>query len=143
MSSAERSRKWRAANPDKVRGYSLRYYRNNREKERVRKKLYDQNNQDKVLEWRKRGKLKRYGITPFQYDEMLDHQGGRCAICSALPNGKPLVVDHKHVDGYNEMQASEKSRYNRGLLCSNCNHLLGHAHEDASVLVNAAYYLTS
>jgi hypothetical protein len=31
----------------------------------------------------------------------------------------------------------------RGLLCTNCNRMIGHAHDDASRLIKAASYLSS
>jgi hypothetical protein len=52
-----------------------------------------------------------FSITPEEYDEILAHQGGKCAICRRLPKpGKRLAVDHSHV-----------TTYVRGLLCFVCN----------------------
>jgi hypothetical protein len=39
---------------------------------------------------------RRYGITLDQYVELLEAQGGVCAICGLPPKGGPLVVDHCH-----------------------------------------------
>lgn len=50
---------------------------------------------------------KAYGITPEQYDALLEAQGGRCALCGRQPKGKRLAVDHRHSDGQV-----------RGLLCA-------------------------
>ena len=44
------------------------------------------------------------------YQTMLAAQGGRCAICRRLPNGRRLEADHDHVTGKV-----------RGLLCNGCN----------------------
>lgn len=42
---------------------------------------------------------RRYGITLAQYVELLELQGGVCAVCGKPPKpGKPLVVDHNHDD---------------------------------------------
>jgi Recombination endonuclease VII len=74
---------------------------------------------------------KVFGITAEKYDEMLELQGGRCAICRVKPRTRRLSVDHDHAT--NEI---------RGLLCTRCNHkLLGSAREDPVVLRRAARYL--
>lgn len=72
-----------------------------------------------------------FGLTPEQYDHMLELQGGRCAICEKRPGKRRLAVDHDHETG--EI---------RGLLCTRCNHkLLGAAHESQAMLRRAARYL--
>lgn len=75
-------------------------------------------------------KLKsKYGITLDDYDAMVAHQRGRCAICETVPaNG--LVIDHNHDTG--EV---------RGLLCGSCNTGIGHLGDDPSRLVTASIYL--
>lgn len=78
---------------------------------------------------------KVYGISPSQYEELLERQGGRCAICRVRPKSKRLAVDHNHQTG--EV---------RGLLCAGeygCNKgLLGSAHDDASLLWSAYVYMS-
>ncbi len=54
--------------------------------------------------------LRKYGLTPESYDALLVEQGGRCAICQALPTARALAVDHDHETGAV-----------RGLLCTSCN----------------------
>jgi len=75
-----------------------------------------------------------YGITKAQYDKMLVQQGGKCAVC-----GKDNVCDgkvvHMSVDHDHETGAV------RGLLCNNCNAILGHAHDDPAILVKLVEYL--
>lgn len=88
--------------------------------------------------WRQKNKRKlrdqqlqnRYGITIEQYEELLDVQGGVCAICKQLcASGKDLAVDHDHDTGVV-----------RGLLCMNCNIGIGHlATQDR--LMQALIYL--
>lgn len=65
--------------------------------------------------------LKRYGITVEQYDSMLAEQNGRCPLCGDKP--KRLFVDHCH-----------KTNEVRGLLCSNCNTVLGMVKENPRTL---------
>lgn len=63
----------------------------------------------------RRSHLKRkYGISTEKYDEMLKSQAGVCAICAGPPDRKYFCVDHSH--DYGSV---------RGLLCFNCNVLLG------------------
>lgn len=81
--------------------------------------------------------LKRgYGISVEDYAKMLEQQNGVCACCSkpetTIQGGKvlPLAVDHDHSD--NTI---------RGLLCLSCNHMLGKAKDDPSILRAGAAYL--
>lgn len=80
--------------------------------------------------------LKRHGISADDYMRLLDAQQGTCAIC-----GKPethkykgqvqrLAVDHNHQTGYI-----------RGLLCRDCNLLIGLAEESLDRLQGAYDYL--
>lgn len=74
-----------------------------------------------------------YGITEAQYDEVLEHQGGACAICRKPPAaGKNLHVDHDH-----------KTGAVRGLLCMPCNHHLIGRYRDPQLFFRAGEYLTS
>ena len=74
--------------------------------------------------------MRTYGIDEVQYDELLDQQGGGCAICGSRPNGKRLAVDHCHDTGRV-----------RGLLCSNCNLGLGNFQDSKGLLRKAYHYL--
>ena len=65
--------------------------------------------------------LKRtYQMTESEYETLQIVQGGLCAVCrrtNPLKNGSEperLAVDHDHLSGRN-----------RGLLCQNCNRVLG------------------
>lgn len=79
-----------------------------------------------------------YGITEEGYEQMLQMQGGVCALCK-LPEtaydsraGKvlPLAVDHDHVTGAV-----------RALLCKSCNQALGMAKESPELLRRMADYI--
>ena len=52
----------------------------------------------------------RVRITLAEYTELLEKQGGGCAICESRPKTRRLHVDHNHKTG--EV---------RGLLCMRCN----------------------
>jgi hypothetical protein len=87
---------------------------------------------ERVIELRSKQLSHAYGITLEDYNEMMVKQNGVCAICKKENrNGKPLLVDHDHATGVV-----------RGLLCHNCNVILGLGHDSVDVLQNAIYYLT-
>jgi hypothetical protein len=80
-----------------------------------------------------------YGITPVEYDQMVDIQGGVCASCGRPPLGKGVAavlnVDHDHDTGAV-----------RGLLCNPCNQSLGlmkDSPEMVEKLLNYARYAES
>ena len=92
-------------------------------------------NPDKV----RTNNLKRYSITPQQYDDMLAAQDGRCAICQAVPGARALSVDHDH----SCCPGKQKSCGGcvRGLLCQTCNMLLGATEDSVERLASAIVYL--
>lgn len=78
--------------------------------------------------------LKRlYGITLEEYNDLLEQQGGGCALCGKTPEeeGQSLAVDHVHEPPYKI----------RGLLCRYCNHRRIGRHKDADLLRRMADYL--
>ena len=73
----------------------------------------------------------KFGLTLDDYDRLYEQQHGVCAICGGINDGgRRLLVDHDH-----------KTERVRGLLCIRCNSLLGHAHDDVTVLAKAIAYL--
>lgn len=80
--------------------------------------------------------LKVYDLTTDDLDRMLKEQDGKCKIClepfvaADTQNGGRLHIDHKH-----------GTKIVRGLLCPNCNIMLGHAKDRVDVLMRAAQYL--
>jgi hypothetical protein len=77
---------------------------------------------------------RRYGITPADYNRMLQNQGHKCAICKTEGAGRSgaqrLAVDHDH-----------KTGATRGLLCHRCNIGLGHFFDTPELIRNALKYL--
>lgn len=73
-----------------------------------------------------------YGITHIHYNEMLAKQNGCCEICGIHHTQliKRLAVDHCHT-----------TSKIRGLLCQQCNLLLGYAKDSQDILANAISYL--
>ena len=88
----------------------------------------------------RRNTLRRYGLTPEEYDLLLSAQGGGCAICgrpetTRSNNGKSdeiamLTVDHDH-----------KTGRVRGLLCASHNKGLGCFDDSVETLTAAIRYL--
>lgn len=72
-------------------------------------------------------KLAAYGLTPADYDLLVNKQDGKCAICQ---QAKRLVVDHCHATGKI-----------RGLLCHHCNTGIGLLGEQPERFDNAKRYL--
>lgn len=70
---------------------------------------------------------RRYGLTAADVDQMIEAQGGTCALCRQRT---PTHVDHDHVTGAV-----------RGVLCSGCNQGLGNFRDDAAALCRAIDYL--
>jgi hypothetical protein len=76
-----------------------------------------------------------YGVTLDEYEALLEKQGGGCAICGAEKAdaiGRMLHVDHCHT--------TERVR---GLLCRDCNSVLGYSHEQIEILHRTISYLSS
>lgn len=79
-----------------------------------------------------------YGINIQEFENLLEKQNGRCAICCEKEtriNGKsgkpqPLSVDHDHDTGKV-----------RGLLCVRCNRMLGYGRDNPEILRRAIAYL--
>lgn len=88
--------------------------------------------------YRFRSNIRRYGITPSDFDAMLAAQCGLCAICGDAPDPEGrgayarLHIDHDHTSGAV-----------RALLCGRCNSALGLFRDDPDLLRAAAAYLES
>jgi hypothetical protein len=75
----------------------------------------------------------RHGISIEQYDQMLEAQDHKCAICQQYPRGNlknPWHVDHDHSSGKV-----------RGILCHSCNTGLGNFNDNPEILKRALGYL--
>ena len=87
---------------------------------------------------RTRDMKQKYGITPEDYEELLDYQGGVCMICRqpesqinySSKKVNPLAIDHNH-----------KTGSLRFLLCARCNTVLGRMNDDPKLLRRMADYL--
>lgn len=78
------------------------------------------------------GRMKKYGITPEEYNALFDAQKGCCKVCDTHQTElkRKLCVDHCHDTGRV-----------RGLLCDGCNLGLGKFKDDYDLVLKAAEYL--
>jgi hypothetical protein len=101
--------------------------------ERRRRRKEDPAYRKKALARDRRYALKKrcaaLGITLADHDRMYAQQQGRCRLCKRKPK-RGLCIDHCHVTGKV-----------RGLLCNNCNCLIGFSGDDPSVLMAGSSYL--
>ena len=82
---------------------------------------------------RKHNYAKKGGLTPEDFEYLNTVQDGKCAICRNAESDNKRVrlsLDHDH-----------KLKTNRGLLCSRCNHGLGHFKDNPELMRRAAEYI--
>ena len=75
---------------------------------------------------------KQYGISTEQFAELLEFQGGGCAICAKPIENirRRMNIDHDH-----------ETNKVRGILCTGCNTGIGHLGDNIEGLKRALYYL--
>lgn len=108
-------------------------YRLNPDRSRAASKAWQQKNPEAVKRNNRNSTLRKYGLTQKDYQQMLDKQGGSCAICPRIEpggNGLHFHIDHDHSTGRV-----------RGLLCSDHNIGLGSFHDSVAELEAAIKYL--
>jgi len=120
-------KEWEKSHPENIRARTYRWRERNPEKARA---------------IQRRSEMKRkYGLTEDQFVALLASQDGKCAICRTDDFGgrwDALCVDHDH-----SCCSSTRGcgKCVRGLLCGNCNSILGLAQDNASRLRAAIEYL--
>jgi DNA-directed RNA polymerase subunit RPC12/RpoP len=137
--------KWLSLSPERKRAKRDRWLKRNGAQY---VKEYNAKNKERLLElnynWKKKNPeaskliarktlLKRsYGITLEQYEEILQKQDYKCAVCKRHKDEftKNLAVDHDHKTG--EI---------RGALCTHCNRTIIGRNRDAEIFMNAYKYL--
>lgn len=79
-----------------------------------------------------------YGLTLYQYKQLLVSQRSACAVCGCgeIKWKTDLRRDGWHIDHDHETGAV------RGILCPPCNLMIGYAKDRPHVLIAAAEYLT-
>ena len=121
--------KWESENKDKVKQAARRWRKDNADKHAKSNLEWYHSNFDRVKDRRLQ---KAFGMTLQRYNEMLEEQDHKCAICgrSQRALSKAFAVDHDHDTGRV-----------RGLLCDMCNRAIGLLGDDIERLNNAINYL--
>jgi hypothetical protein len=105
------------------------YVKRNHTRVRAYDAAYKLQHKEKMIAYRRKRTLAKYGITESDYKIMFENQEGKCAICrkDATNFTRKLGVDHNH-----------KTGQVRGLLCYHCNKFIvgRHTLESATKLVN-------
>lgn len=89
-----------------------------------RHRKYRQAHPDRAAQQDRRGNLRRHGITPEQFDALLEQQDGRCAICRNEVDSEKrgpfgvLCIDHDH---HCCDKVGSCGKCIRGLICTPCN----------------------
>lgn len=107
--TAEAQREWNKSNRPKVNSYALKY------------RLRD-----------------NFNMTVTQYQDMMNAQEGKCAICRREFVGKNLAVDHDHSCCPGKTSCGSCVR---GLLCNSCNGALGMVADNTDTLRSMIGYL--
>lgn len=97
------------------------------------KTWWEKKTEEEKKEYYKKYDLKKhFNISLEQYKQMEEEQNHCCFICKIHKDNFPkkLSVDHDHTTGKI-----------RGLLCNNCNTMLGYAKDNVYILQNAISYL--
>ena len=120
-----------AKNKDKVIARQLENYHKNNAEMRIRRAKWREKNKGRIQnDYLQR----RYGITTEEREAIFQKQGGCCRLCGATENndsrGVQLHVDHCH-----------KTGKVRGILCNECNMMLGFAKDNVTILEAAIEYL--
>ena len=120
------------------------YEKVNKEKISSCTKAYRSIHKDKYKTLAHGYNVKRFGMTTEEYDKMLKSQNGLCALCGKQETVKrggkviQLSIDHAHVCCPSKGSCG---KCNRGLLCFNCNRLLGCVNDSEETLKAAITYL--
>lgn len=95
-------------------------------------------NRQKVSE---KKRLKHYGISPEEYNVMVESNNGICPLCQRPPSGSGTslwAIDHDH--GCCSGTAT-CGKCVRGLICHNCNKTLGLVGDSVETLLAMVEYL--
>lgn len=106
---------------------SINYQKRHPEKIKVINKRWRDKHKEKLAIMRIGYK---YGVSPEEYQSMLDEQNGVCAVCFKPEHRRGLSVDHCH-----------KTGKVRGLLCSTCNMAIGLLKDDTKIFNRVVEYL--
>ena len=131
MTFKEYGAKYRLEHKEQIAARTKQYRLAHKEKYQAKYKAYYEKHREKILIRTKAWKLQNnYGISPEEKYRRIAKQDFKCGICSTCVNMTTGHVDHNH-----------QSRAIRGILCGNCNRVLGLMKDSPPLLRKAADYL--
>lgn len=123
-----RKKAYHKANRETIRARQRAHYWTHREELKAKARAYRTANKEKILSLRK---FREHGLSATELDALFNGQNKKCAICGTTQfNGWGPTIDHDHTTGRI-----------RGILCSTCNTMLGHAKDSIFILKSAIQYL--
>lgn len=75
-------------------------------------------------------RIRKFGLNSIEWNKLFELQNKQCRICKTKETTREWHTDHNHETGKI-----------RGILCFNCNHLLGNCKDNVAILKNAIKYL--
>lgn len=119
---------WRSRNPQKVKTLRENYYSNNKARLDAKSAEWRANHPERTKDFYRKSV---FGLDAETYRTRMAQQQHRCAVCRRKFGNKFRPhVDHNH--GTGEF---------RGLLCRDCNLMLGYARDRMVILLRAVRYL--
>jgi Recombination endonuclease VII len=112
------------------RSYSKKYYRDHRKEFARNREKWERSHPEAVARKIRRSNWKHAGMDPNEAEKLYNSRKN-CDICGVTVSGKNKHVDHDHATGKL-----------RGILCNNCNVLIGLAEENPDRLSKATEYLS-
>jgi hypothetical protein len=131
VTKKEYGKKYYQEHREQARKWRKKYYEANKDEAKERGKRWCDSHREHRQKYSKTYKLKTlYGITQEDRNKIIEFQKGICPVCHDILDGIKSCVDHNHVT--NKV---------RGILCNNCNLLLGSSRDNISILESAIEYL--
>lgn len=124
--------------------YNAKRYAKNSTAIKARVAEWAKENPEKVRETNKRWRAKntaalrwynikrQYGLSRKQWEDLFDLQGNACAICRSETPGARHGWHTDHIHGTKKV---------RGILCHQCNTMIGRARDNPDILILGAEYL--
>lgn len=139
---------WQRRNKDKIAAYyrkknppgEKKPLRFTEEELAIRRELRKKHADTYNEKWAQYKRCQRHGVSFQKYLEMLEAQGGVCAICKGHQKNKKraFCIDHDHACCIGKRGCGKCVR---GLLCDSCNWMLGSAYDSIERLQAAIDYL--
>lgn len=130
----EYMRKYQKEHPDMYRESNRKYKEKHPDRYKENHRKQSQRWREKYPDQQRYSHMKsNYGLLKEEFLNIIKEQCGLCPICGKeldLLSKRGIHIDHVHDTGKV-----------RGILCKNCNLLLGHAYEKISTLQSAIAYL--